>query len=162
MRLIRLFPQHRALTRVHRPPKAGVNALIDEPCGNPERAGMTRDLSPRYPGPDKNRRAQQCRTDSLTSPIFVGARRGAERIVGGCTILVCSVRRNGLGGSARGLLCRRRTAIWLVTIAARFADERRRYLELVQRLGLVLVVVRNLAEVGEPGFEVALVFPDLG
>src|SRR5207249_4504420 len=37
-------------------------------------------LGPRYPGPHENRRTQQRSVDGLASAIFVGARRGDERI----------------------------------------------------------------------------------
>jgi len=37
-------------------------------------------LGPRYPGPHENRRTQQRGEDSLASAIFVGARRGDDKL----------------------------------------------------------------------------------
>src|SRR5262249_48484839 len=75
--------------------------------------------------------------------------------------------RDGVGKFGRGarsfflLPRRRRPPIRLVAVAAGLADQRHGDLELVERLGLVLVVGHDLAERRDLGVEVALGFPDL-
>jgi hypothetical protein len=71
------FPSHDVKQRYN----SALSSAHSRASGNPGPRIRNVALGPRYPGPHENRRPQQRSEDRLASAIFVGARRGDERML---------------------------------------------------------------------------------